>query len=195
MKKDAIQNSLAKKGKATMNEPFLIGKNLYLRALRERDADGNYPRWLNDPEVCAFNSHYLYPYTKLEAVEYIHNINRSEKIVCLAICNNSDSHIGNVSLQNINRLHQRAEFAILIGERNFWGKGYALEAGRLILKHGFEQLNLNSVFCGTHADHTAMLKLAENLGFKKEGRQRQAIYKNGVFADVILYGLLRKDFK
>ena len=39
-----------------------------------------------------------------------------------------------------------------------------------------------------------MQKLAIALGFKEEGLRKEAMYKDGVFTDVIEYGLLKSDF-
>lgn len=178
-----------------MKNPFLLGKNVYLRALEEKDLDGNYVSWLNNAEVCRYNSHHVFPYTREAARSYIESALTSKMLLVLAIVSKKkDLHIGNVSLQNINHINQSAEFAILIGEKDCWGKGYSQEAASLIISHGFMELNLNRIYCGTTADNIAMQKLAERLGMKEEGRRRSAAFKSGKFVDVLEYGILRKEF-
>ena len=34
-----------------MKNAFLIGKQIYLKPLEEEDLDGDYLKWLNDPEI------------------------------------------------------------------------------------------------------------------------------------------------
>lgn len=53
-----------------MKVPFLIGENIYLRGLCEQDLEGDYVSWLNDPDVCRFNSHHIFPYGKKAAQTY-----------------------------------------------------------------------------------------------------------------------------
>jgi len=52
-----------------MINPFIVGTDIYLRPLRVQDAEGSYVEWLNDPEVCQYNSHHVFPYTPQKALE------------------------------------------------------------------------------------------------------------------------------
>jgi len=176
-------------------QSFIEGHVIDLRPLLLDDVNDTYIDWLNDAEVCRYNSHHVYPYTRELAIEYVNRIRTQEKDLVLAIiAKDSGAHIGNIALQNIHPRDRSAEYAILIGDKEYWGKGVAKEASMLILKHGFEQLNLHRIYCGTSAENIPMQKLAATLGFKEEGRRRDAMYKNGSFVDVIEYGLLKKDF-
>jgi len=177
-------------------KPFIEGKTVDLRPLSLEDVNDTYIGWLNDAEVCAYNSHHRYPNTRELAVEYVTRI-RSQKsdLVLAVIAKDASKHIGNISLQNMDPVNRSAEFAILMGDKDSWGKGIGTEAAQLIVKHGFEQLNLHKIYCGTSEENIAMQKLAASLGFKEEGRSRQETFKNGSFRDVIRYGLLRDEFK
>ncbi len=178
------------------NNMFLTGENIYLRGLEYSDLDkGNYLEWLNDPEVCEFNSHHVHPYTRSMAEDYIKMVNSSDKhLVMAVVLSYTNEHIGNISLQGIHPIHRCAEYAVLMGEKRYWGKGYAKEASRLIVEHGFLALNLHRIHCGTTEENIAMQKLADYMGMTKEGRRKEAVYKNGRFVDVLEYGVLRPDF-
>ena len=178
-----------------MKNPFLVGERLYLRPLDLEDLIGNYISWLNDPEVCKGNSHHVLPYTRNLAKQYIDNADISnDKLILAVVLKDSDIHIGNISLQNINYLHQNAEFAVLFGEKEYWGKGYSKEASFLILKHGFETLNLNRIYCGTFSENIPMIKLADYLCMKREGLRRKAFFKNGKLIDIVEFGVLKNEF-
>ena len=175
--------------------PFLVGEKIYLRALDPEDAEGNYPHWFNDAEVCAGNSHHVTPYSVQDAYEYIQRVSEAVDCLTLAIVDKfSKAHIGNVSLQDINLLYRSAEFAIVIGDKKYWGKGYGYEAGKLIINHGFAEMGLHRIACGTFVTNTGMRKLAEKLGMKLEGSRRLAAYKNGKWVDVLEYGVLRHEW-
>ena len=175
---------------------FLKGKRIFLRPLRLRDAMGPYRHWLNDAEVCRFNSHHVYPYTEADARDYIQAVGKDKTTLALAIETlKGGRHIGNISLQNIHDLWKIAEFAILIGDKRYWGKGYGEEAARLMIAHGFRALGLHRIYAGTFAGNRGMQRLAKRLGMKEEGLRRQAAFKDSVFVDILEYGLLKTEFK
>ena len=176
-------------------KPFLGGDIVTLRPLVIADLHGAYVEWLNDPEVCEHNSHHVFPYSLAQAKHYIESVSHDEHNLVLAIvANDSGKHIGNISLQKIDTVARSAEYAILVGDRDYWGKGVASEASKLLLTHGFKALNLHRIYCGTSSSNIAMQKLADKLGFKEEGRRREAHFKRGTYDDIIEYGLLAADF-
>ena len=145
------------------------GEKVYIRPLSLEDANGNYPSWLNDKEVCRYNSHGDILYTKEMAIEYIKSIQNNSTCKVFAICDKKcDIHIGNISLQQISHKDKSAEFAILMGEKEFWGKGYALEAGEILIRYGLESLNLEKIYCGTSKLNVPMQRLAVALKMKKK---------------------------
>lgn len=175
--------------------PFLAGERIYLRSLTQEDCSGAYLEWFNDAQVCEFNGHHVYPYTLTEAKAYVEGVNGSRRDLVLAIAlRDDDAHIGNIALQNIDYISRSAQFAIVIGVRECWGKGFARQAGRLMLDHGFLSLNLHRVYAGTTENNRGMRRLAEYLGMKEEGRRREALFKNDRYLDVVDYGVLKPEY-
>lgn len=175
--------------------PFLEGRSLFLRPLVAADAEGPYPTWFNDAEVCRGNSHHVFPYRPEEARAYIEeSARRRDRLVLAVVLRDGERHIGNIALQGIHPVYRSAEFSIVIGDRGAWGKGYSSEAAELICRHGFTALNLHRIGCGTFADNLAMQRLAARLGMREEGRRREAAYKDGRYVDVIEYGVLKAEF-
>lgn len=176
--------------------PFLKGKHLILTQFLDSDLNGPYSNWLNDPEVCQGNAHCYFPTSSLELKKFIDHVQQSKDILFLAIVeSDTQIHIGNICLKNINHFHQRAEIAILIGEKSAWGKGYGLESCRLLVEHGFKELNLHSIYCGTLSNNIGMQKIALKLGMRKEGIRKESIYKSGKYLDIIDYGILKSEWK
>jgi ribosomal-protein-alanine N-acetyltransferase len=174
---------------------FLKGDQVYLRALAEADANGAYVEWFNDAEVSAENGHHYWPFTTGEALAYIERSATAEDDVVFAIAAcDDDRHIGNVTLKRINWIWRSAEFAIVIGDKSVWGKGYGKEVGRLVLDYAFEVLNLRRVHCATFETNVAMQKLALFLGMREEGRRRQAAFKSNRYLDVVEFGVLRDEY-
>jgi ribosomal-protein-alanine N-acetyltransferase len=172
---------------------FIDGEFLYLRALEKNDLEGEYKQWLNDPLITQFNSHGRFPNNNLKMEDYFHFTQTSNNALVLAIIDKkTNNHVGNISLQNINWIDRSAEFAILLGSSTIWGKGYGYESAKLIINHGFEKLNLHRIYCGTSSQNIGMQKLALKLKMKLEGERLEAIFKNGVYFNIIEYGILNK---
>jgi len=179
-----------------MKNPFLVAEHVYLRTLSADDLNDRYREWFNDSEVCQYNSHHRFPNYNEDMRRYYETTIQSHDNLILAICDKvTDAHIGNVSLQNIDLLNQSAEFAILIGDKSYWNRGFGREVASLIIEHGFDQLNFHRIYCGTMENNVGMQKLALALGFKEEGRSRDALYKDGEFRGVVHYGLLKSEYK
>ena len=133
-----------------MHKPFLVGDKIYLREIEEADLNENYQQWLNNEEICQFNDHHRFPYYKQNMEEYYNNTIKTKNNLVLAIIDKkTDKHIGNVSLQEIDLINKTVELAIIIGNKEYWSKGVGGEAVRLMINHGFSQLNLNRIYCGT----------------------------------------------
>jgi len=172
---------------------FLKGESIYLRALNEDDINGNYSKWLNDSEITLYNSHGRFPVSTENLIDFVKAASKSKTSLVMAVVDNeTDTHIGNISLQGISWVDRSAEIAVILGEKEYWGKGDMYEAGKLIIEHGFNVLNLYRIHCGTSAENLGMQKLALKLGFEQEGVRKEALFKNGHYIDIIEYGKLNK---
>lgn len=170
----------------------LLDQDYFVRALVESDLDGPYPTWFEDQEVCRYNSHGKFFKTLSHFRSYVEGVNGQDRVVW-AICHIEDGHIGNISLQEISLVDRTAELAIIVGDRRHWKRGVGVLAGRAILKHGFDKLNLERVYCGTAATNDGMKKLALSLGMSLEGTRRQHLFLEGSRVDVLEFGILRDE--
>jgi RimJ/RimL family protein N-acetyltransferase len=76
------------------------------------------------------------------------------------------------------------------------GRGYASEAARALLRGAFDHLNMGRVDLQCRADNTASQRVAERLGFRREGCQRlRHRKKDGSLVDRLWYGLLREEWE
>jgi RimJ/RimL family protein N-acetyltransferase len=175
---------------------FLEGERLYLRPLEAADLTMQYVQWLNNELVCRHNSHATFPYSKKHLEDYFAQTSSAlQSMVVLAIIDRATGkHIGNISLQAIDWVSRSAEFAVLLGDTDFWRVGYSSEAALLICDYGFKRLNLHRIYCGTSSKNTGMQKLAGKLHMRHEGTRRQAMYKLGEYVDILEYGVLRDEF-
>jgi RimJ/RimL family protein N-acetyltransferase len=91
-------------------------------------------------------------------------------------------------------LHNRCAHAGLSLRPAFRGRGLGADVARVLCRYGFAVRGLRRVQLETLADNAAMIKVAERLGFTREGTLRSASWVNGGWADDVIFGLLDTEF-
>lgn len=153
--------------------------------------------WRNDPWL---TSHVVAPfrYINLETDEkWFNNYmqNRALNVRCAIIDDEEPNQlVGIIGLTDIDPVSRKASYYIMLGDRNHHGKGIGFKATMEILKHAFHNLNLNRVELMVIESNERAISLYEKVGFRREGVQRQAVFKNGQYINLILMAILREDF-
>ena len=178
-----------------MEQPFIDGKNIYLRGITTEDVNKEYIEWLNDFEVTKDTSTGIFPLSYEDVVKYIKQILHNKNEVMFAIITkNERKHIGNIKLGDINWIHRHAYLGILIGNKKYWGKGYGTEACELLLWYAFNRLNLHKLSVALNDDNIRAIKVYKKLGFQIEGTRRKQSFKEGKYHDAIDMGILENEY-
>ena len=176
---------------------MIQGERVRLRAI-EKDDLPKFVRWMNDPEVIEFLLISSPLSMAMEEKWFERQVaippNEGQVLAIEALVDGNWVHIGNVGIHNVEPVHLNAEFGIVIGEKDYWNKGYGTEAARLALKHGFENLNLHRIFLNVYENNHRGIKAYEKAGFVKEGVLREAIFKNGRYLNVIIMSMLHSEW-
>ena len=102
--------------------------------------------------------------------------------------------IGSVNIGTISKLNSVCEIGWSLSP-TYQRKGYAFEASAALLKYIFEQLNINKVTTFVWHKNEPSIKLAKKLGFIHEGTQREMRRKNGEVYDLVMFGLLKREWE
>jgi RimJ/RimL family protein N-acetyltransferase len=102
--------------------------------------------------------------------------------------------IGTCMLKQFDDLVRAAELGIMIGEKNFWHRDFGTETVRMLLWHGFENLNLHRIWLSVSAKNQGAIRCYEKAGMQLEARLREAEYKNGATVDTLLFSILKKEW-
>jgi RimJ/RimL family protein N-acetyltransferase len=102
--------------------------------------------------------------------------------------------LGVVGLDEVNRNFKTARIWIVAGEKRFSSRGCATEAVSQMLSLAFRQLGLHAVNTWI-VDHNPSVRVAERLGFKFVGRQRQCHWIDGCAHDRLWFDLLAWEYK
>jgi RimJ/RimL family protein N-acetyltransferase len=91
-------------------------------------------------------------------------------------------------------LHNRSAHAGLSLRPAFRGRGLGTDVIRLLCRYGFAIRGLRRIQLETLADNSAMIAVAERLGFTREGTIRDASWVSGRWMDDVVFGLLETEF-
>lgn len=175
---------------------MIYGKRIRLRAVEREDLT-KFVEWMNDPEVINGLLMRL-PLSLAEEERWFESLAQrpaAERVLAIdAREGDSWRMIGTTAFHDISPLDHEAEFGISIGDKRVWNQGYGTEVTWLMLKHGFETLNLNRIFLHVHADNPRAIRTYEKVGYVHEGCMRQAVYKNGKYIDVHIMSVLRSEW-
>lgn len=106
----------------------------------------------------------------------------------------SGEYVGEAYLANADWAVPSVELGYFVVERQT-GRGYATEAGRALVRWALETLAVDRLDLQCTADNRASARVAERIGFRLEGRQRQRHRKkDGALVDRLWYGLLRSEW-
>ncbi|QLH79486.1 GNAT family N-acetyltransferase [Halosimplex rubrum] len=111
----------------------------------------------------------------------------------LLICDDGEP-VGDVSLAPIDDRRGWANLGYWV-HPDHQSEGYATEAARLVLDHGFEELRLHRISATVHADNEASKRVAEKLGFVHEGTKRDDDFVDGEYVDRDVYAVLREEWE
>lgn len=172
---------------------ILEGDGIYLRDIKLTDVNKDYCKWVNDLEVNQFLETRFKKWTIKKLKNYVNKIkNNSDYLFLAIILKNGNRHIGNMKLGPINRIHKFADIGILIGEKSFWGKGFATEAIKLVVDYAFNKLNLHKLTAGAYSNNPGSIKAFKKAGFLVEGIRKKQCFYNGDYVDGILVGIVRE---
>ncbi len=181
--------------------PYLYGERVRLRAAEKSDIS-LFHKWINDPDVTEnLIQHYPISITEEEAwYERMLATPIENHVHVIEIRQNDEQDlpywlpIGNIQFLDIHWRPRHSEVGIMIGEKDYWDQGYGSEAMKVLLKHGFETLNLNRIWLVVYEKNLRGISAYKKCGFKEEGRLREAHYQHGHYYDIIVMSVLRKEW-
>lgn len=179
-----------------MEKEILTAKLTYLKEINSDDFQ-KIVNWINDSK---FNQ-FLYQGWKKTTVEDFANQVREEQTdenaeIFSQFNKENNELVGWCGLyfpkSEQHRNARKAEIRSFVGTE-FWGSGFGTEQYVLLVKYGFENIDLNRIYFGTHEKNIGTQKIYEKLGFKCESILRQDYYRNE-FADIYQYAVLKNEY-
>lgn len=178
--------------------PVLSGKHIKLKKFTDDQLfDERYFTWLKDREVMKTigRNEYMRDIHFSTVKTYVRNLQQSNHDYFFAIqVKPANEFIGTAKIGSIDWDNKTADIGIMIGEKNYWGKGLATETLFLLCKFAFKELQLRKLTGGCMERNTAMKKCFEKIGFIEEGVRRKQNFLENDYTDHILFGLFKNEF-
>ena len=145
---------------------MISSSKVKLRDKKLADAPDDYV-WQTDPELAQLDA---VPPLTITYPQYLSNYvselyNPSQTRYLFAVETLDGKHIGNCVYYGVDEANGEAEVGIMIGDRNYWDKGYGTDAVTALVNYIFRQTNLKRIYLKTlNSNHRAQ-KCFKKCGF------------------------------
>ena len=161
---------------------LISGKRLRLRAADNADLD-----YIMKLQFAAENLKFIVPFGE----DYHRAILKSaDKLDVIIEERETGERVGYFMLRELDTLC--AEYTHVIIEKK--NRGYGREALKLLLKWTFEIKKYHRVWIDCKDYNSIALHLYESLGFVREGVLREILLTNGVYENLIVLGMLDREY-
>ena len=150
---------------------MLTGEKVVLREKRIEDMDNDYT-WRADTELARYDGvpplRLSYREFSLYYAEDLRDTSKAKR--WFAIDDHNGRHIGNCMYYEIDELKKQAKLGILIGDRDYWSKGYGTDAVSTLTNHIFDQTELDRIYLDTLDWNIRAQRCFSKCGFLTCGR-------------------------
>ncbi|MFX0207737.1 MAG: GNAT family N-acetyltransferase [Candidatus Hodarchaeota archaeon] len=111
-----------------------------------------------------------------------------------SIVDKETEHLIGLTIYNDLKPRHSANIGLIIGNRDFWGKGHAYDAQEVLLDFLFCELGVRVIRLWTNSWNIRAIRLAEKSGFQQSVRIKEGACLHGILADNIMMDLLDNEF-
>lgn len=167
---------------------------VYLRALEPDDFHTSV-QWRRDDEIWSGLCGTKYFVSESYEKQWVEDAIRDSDKIRLAVClKENNQYVGNVYITDIDTTTRSGVSHILIGNKDYWGKGIASEAYNLLLDYAFKERGMHRIVAHVLEDNVASIALHKKCGYTQEGIARKAVFKGGRWKDQIVFSILDEEF-
>jgi RimJ/RimL family protein N-acetyltransferase len=163
------------------------GERIYLRKIEIKDITERVMEWFEDKDLMEFYTNSKTTITKESLIQTIKNGEENGNLYTFGIFTIDDNVlIGTIKLGPINFTHRISDLVILIGDRNYLGKGLAVEAIKVGNNLAFQEFDIRKLYGGMFESNVPSIKAYTRAGWIIEGKLKGFYLNNGKNEDRIL---------
>lgn len=173
----------------------LVGKKVVLRAVEEEDIE-MLRELSNSPDFEKMVVGWSFPISKKDQQEWFENCKNGLSRIRYIIETKEDGAVGMIGLRDLDWKNGTASgLGMRVAKKELRTKGIATDAWMTLMRYAFNELRLNRINGSALTYNKVSLHVCQKVGFKIEGTQRQAVYKDGEYHDVVIMGCLKSDYE
>ena len=171
------------------------GDRIYLKEINLNDIDQTVMEWFNDTELMKYYTNSRNKITKENLVASIEEGKKAGNLFTFGIYSNElNNLIGTIKIGPINLNHKISDLVVLIGDRNYLGKGLSVDAISLGNQIAFEKFNIRKLYGGMYESNIASIKAYTRAGWIIEGRLKGFYVVDNKNEDRILVSCFNPTF-
>lgn len=148
-----------------------IGERVYLNEIKKSDITDEVMNWFEDEELMKFYTTSKQAITRDKLLHSIEEGKSEGNLFTFGIFTVEENIlIGTIKLGPIDQVHKTSDLVILIGNRNFLGKGLSVDAIKLGNTLAFEEFDIRKLYGGMYESNIPSIKAYTRAGWLVEGR-------------------------
>lgn len=171
-------------------QDIVEGEKCKLRTITVEDCNKRYLKWLLDKDTNQYMETRWSEQNLNTITQFVGNMIASENNLLMAIVDrDTGGHIGNIKIGPIDLHNHRAELSYFIGEKDYWGKGYATEAIELATRLAFCGgcgVQIHRMQAGVIKGNEGSKRALEKAGYRLEAVHKEAYLLEGRYTDSYL---------
>lgn len=171
------------------------GDRVYLNEIKDSDITEDVMMWFEDEELMKFYTNSKQTITKEKLIQSIAEGKEKGNLFTFGIYTvEEDNLIGTIKLGPINLTHKTSDLVILIGNRNFLGKGLSVDAIKLGNILAFEEFDIRKLYGGMYESNIPSIKAYTRAGWLVEGRLKGFYWVDNKNEDRVLVGCFNPNY-
>ncbi len=168
---------------------MITGEKIIIKGITRNSATDIY-NWVNIEELRNLTGT-LYPVSEYEHEKWIEKQVTSQDRKLFLICDKVTAKgIGIIGLKNIDWQSRNSEIFITIGEEEFRGGGYGVDAVKTLVRYCFTHLNLHKIYLRVFESNISAIHCYKKAGFLIEGTLIDQHFCNGKYENIIIMGVV-----
>ena len=170
---------------------MLKGKNILLKSMEKKDINTIY-EFLSDQELRKYDCNFIIIPSKEWFVENWNNLLTLNKRY-LTITNKKNCIVGYITYEQVESCCDVYDIGITIG-REFWNRGYGKDSINTLLEFLFMNRGAERVELEVSDFNFRAINCYKECGFIKEGEKRHRIFNHGKYSNLVIMGIIRKEY-
>ena len=168
----------------------ICNKNTILRLFEEKDITSVYVGWLNDPVVVQYSNQRFKKHSIDNCKEYFQNFASNDGVFISIFARDTKRMIGTMTIY-VNPCHSVADMGVLLGDRNYWGKGLGKEIWESVMSLLLNEGKVRKVTGGALSCNDKMIKIFKGSDMQEDGVRRKQEIVDDESHDIVHFAKLQ----